>query len=163
MKPCYFFYIFCFGRDQINTCRFDAAVAHNVCQAYYISTQTVKTPCKKMSEIVRKNFSAQNACMPAKSFHVGPYLLAAQGAAVFAQKNLSCFYAEFSHVYPELFAKFVRDQDGPDAFSAKFRTVIFAAEYAYFNTVDCMFLLGKRCFSLQFAFRKFRSLRKRYA
>ena len=110
-----------------------------------------------------ENFPAQNACMSAEVFHICPYLLAAQLAAVFAYKNLTCFDAEFLHVKSELPAKFVRDQDGPDAFSAKFRTVIFAAEYAYFNTVDCMFLLGKRCFSLQFAFRKFRSLRKRYA
>lgn len=108
-----FFYIFCFGRYQINTCRFDAAVTHNVCQAYYISAQTVKTPCKKMSQVVGKNFPAQNTCMTAEIFHICPYLLAAQWAAVFAQKNLSCFYAEFSHVYPELFAKFVRYQNRP--------------------------------------------------
>ena len=108
-----FFYIFCFGRDQINTCRFDAAVAHNVCQAYYISTQTVKTPCKKMSQVMGENFPAQNTCMPAKGFHVGPYLLAAQWVAVFAYKDLACFDTEFSHVKSEFLAKLVRDQDGP--------------------------------------------------
>ena len=75
-----------------------------------------------------------------------------------------CIFIHVSTYFATYFAYlYVVFLAGPDAFSAKFRTVIFAAEYAYFNTVDCMFLLGKRCFSLQFAFRKFRSLRKRYA
>lgn len=49
----------------------------------------------------------------------------------------------------------------PAGFSTKYCTVIFTAEYACFHTVDCMFLLRKRCFWLQFSFQKFRQTRKR--
>ena len=70
--------VLCAGRNDINACRIDTAVAEYVGKFGNVLLDAVERAGKKMSQVMGENFPAQNVCMSAKVFHVCPYLLAAQ-------------------------------------------------------------------------------------
>lgn len=60
--------VLCAGRDNIDSCRVDAAVSENICEFGDILFDIVKYPCEQMSQIVRKDLFGIHLCFKAEVF-----------------------------------------------------------------------------------------------
>ena len=81
--------VFCAGRDNIDSCRIDAAVPENIGELGDVLFDTVEDAGEKMAKIVRKYLFGINLCFNAEAFHFPPDVCAAHWLARAGNENCS--------------------------------------------------------------------------
>ena len=79
--------VFCAGRDNIDSCRIDAAVPENIGELGDVLFDTVEDAGEKMAKIVRKYLFGIHLCFKAEVFHLSPDICAAHRLACAGYAN----------------------------------------------------------------------------
>lgn len=90
--------MFCAGRDDVDPCRIDAAVAENIGELGDILFNTVKHTGEKMAKIVRKYLFGIYLCLNAEVFHFPPDVRAAYRLARAGNKNRARRYLLLGYI-----------------------------------------------------------------
>lgn len=100
------------GSGEIDACSFDAAVAEKIGEARDIVGLLIIALCKKMAQIVWKDFAWKNAGLFGQAFHFCPDFLAREGGITHGSENLAVGDFIRANKVHQALAKFFREQDG---------------------------------------------------
>lgn len=110
-KLFYLFTVLRSGAHKVYSCRINTAVPENVGKLCNVFFGSVKKPCEKMTEIMRKHFFTAYICIGAKSFKLSPNITAAHRLSRFCDKHTAFFYACLAAVRKKLFSQLPHKKD----------------------------------------------------
>ena len=95
----------CAGGDDINTSCVYIGVPEDIRQLCNILFNTVKGPCKQMSEVMRKYLPRRNAGLFTQTLHFSPNITTVKRFTAFGHENYSGVYFLFCSISKQFFSQ----------------------------------------------------------